>query len=48
MESPNTVESMVRHRAWGYKTIFMLISAEHKIYPAHNFKMPTIDIYPDH
>ena len=31
-------------RTWprGYKTFFMLNSAEHKIYPAHNVKMPTI------
>ena len=26
----------------GYKTFFMLSSAETKIYPAHNVKMPTI------
>ena len=25
-----------------YKTFFMLNSAEHEIYPAHNVKMPTI------
>ena len=29
----------------GYKTFFMLNSAEHEIYPAHNVKMPTsVDI----
>ena len=26
----------------GYKTFFILNSAEHEIYPAHNVKMPTL------
>ena len=29
-------------RPRGYKTFFILNSAEHEIYPAHNVKMPTI------
>ena len=29
-------------QAQGHKTFYMLNSAEHKIYPAHKFKMPTI------
>ena len=29
---------------WGYKTFFMLNSAENKIYPAHNVKRPIVGI----
>ena len=29
-------------RPWGYKTCFMLNSAEHEIFPANKCKMPTI------
>ena len=36
------VSLRIRSRPRGYKTFFMLNSADHEIYPVHNVKMPTV------